>query len=723
MQIQTRNTRSMRAAAGRILLAGFLAAVAGQSQTPVRDRFLPIPGWAGTFSWSMKEEGEGQDQLYSYKWKMQSSASGTLQLDQRDPDWTNDRWAGWIGAVRGTLTVNHSITMTPLKPSPILCTITRVTQGSYPIGTDIRGNPTRVRLIMGPDGVTYDLEIVDGSRAPVERTQTTSGPAACGKTSSEKNTEPWFYSQRHLALPQTGVTLNGTVKLKEVWEPDWGLVYDGSAVKLYYEPVITWNLAPPSADDIDLIVDPLDYKKWRPTAGTGGTPGEPLSITAELKTKDGKTPQVKASRIVWELRDTSREPGYAMNAPIQNPGKDYDLRFGDTDRLVIDDAEGQKASTYPADPATGTTTAVARVVPSDWGGWSTLKVTAELMDGRKVEGHLAGEDATKDIRLPKRFPDSSIAEIWLEQNKMTGSGDRDDDEDNPEGDLNRGDGLTLYEEYRGFIEAGRHIEGNPRKKDYFIRNKGTGKLLPGIKMFASLSGLEVHYKFQDTEFASDRVMNRNFSAGPHRVDQHGIVILLNPTIHGFMRAVGGPGNPKMIRYVEVPAKGIVTGLPMGQEESDYRNTSLVHELLHACNVWHHGDKYTEVRWQRRPGTEIVLEDGKEVDVRTEAGDPASSQVAVQANDVVLGEQQGVHSGPDNCVMRYDDAKAYRSQADPKVRYVVEEAAGSALCNAFVGTGVNDSGHKPQSRYGNAASGRGFCRSQILVNDAVTAPRR
>lgn len=91
--------------------------------------------------------------------------------------------------------------------------------------------------------------------------------------------------------------------------------------------------------------------------------------------------------------------------------------------------------------------------------------------------------------------------------------------------------------------------------------------------------------------------------------------------------------------------------------------------------------------------------------------------------VVLGEPHGLHSGPDTCVMRYDDATAYRSQADSKVRYIVEEAVGTGLCNGFVGTGVNDSGHQPQSRYGDARSGRGFCRSQILVNDAVTAPRR
>jgi hypothetical protein len=218
-------------------------------------------------------------------------------------------------------------------------------------------------------------------------------------------------------------------------------------------------------------------------------------------------------------------------------------------------------------------------------------------------------------------------------------------------------------------------------------------------------------------------MNRNFSAGPHRVDQHGVIILVNPTIHGFLRAVGGPGNPKMIRYIEVPAKGIVTGLPLGQEALDYWNTSLAHELFHACNVWHHGEESTEVRWTRQPGTETVLENGVAVDVRTEADQPAWSEIKVKGKDVVLGDPHGLHSGPDTCVMRYDDATGYRSLAEPKVRYIVEEAAGTVLCDGFVGTGVNDSSHTPQSRYGNARNGRGFCRSQILVNDAVTAPRR
>jgi hypothetical protein len=92
-------------------------------------------------------------------------------------------------------------------------------------------------------------------------------------------------------------------------------------------------------------------------------------------------------------------------------------------------------------------------------------------------------------------------------------------------------------------------------------------------------------------------------------------------------------------------------------------------------------------------------------------------------EIRLGEFQGQCSGVEECVMRYDNCTAYASRRTPGKRYWVDENWGNSRCATELGTGVNKQGRLPQDRYGPAADGRGKCKTQILVNDAVTAPRR
>ena len=68
-------------------------------------------------------------------------------------------------------------------------------------------------------------------------------------------------------------------------------------------------------------------------------------------------------------------------------------------------------------------------------------------------------------------------------------------------------------------------------------------------------------------------------------------------------------------------------------------------------------------------------------------------------------------------MRYDLSPAYRSKTDPVLRYWTgpsSERIGQRLCTRPTGTGVNDAGRKPESRYGDASYGD--CVHQICVND-------
>ena len=85
----------------------------------------------------------------------------------------------------------------------------------------------------------------------------------------------------------------------------------------------------------------------------------------------------------------------------------------------------------------------------------------------------------------------------------------------------------------------------------------------------------------------------------------------------------------------------------------------------------------------------------------------------------LGEKHSEYAGDQECLLRYSDKQAYESDADSKARYIPDESQWkmrTTLCTSGAGTGVNDASHKPQSRYGDAAAGRGNCRDQIRVSD-------
>ncbi|MFT3782139.1 MAG: hypothetical protein QM790_08990 [Nibricoccus sp.] len=94
-------------------------------------------------------------------------------------------------------------------------------------------------------------------------------------------------------------------------------------------------------------------------------------------------------------------------------------------------------------------------------------------------------------------------------------------------------------------------------------------------------------------------------------------------------------------------------------------------------------------------------------------------------DGAVGVEHGEHSGQERCLLRYYFARFYEMKSGKKGYYMVTpgtERIGLELCRDGKGTGVNAPGFKPQSRYGDAASGAGDCFSQICPNDAIP-PRK
>jgi hypothetical protein len=556
-------------------------------------------------------------------------------------------------------------------------------------------------------------------------------------------------------LPASGTTILASVSL--------------SAPSQIGVPV-TWtmNLSLTPKQDLDLIITIPGYSTWRPTAGhlekdTGlDALGHYnlLEIQALLVNKTTQQPvDFPPDKVTFQLVEISHEPGVAMNWPQQGSAtSDPDMTF-DLDQNP--ECNGAAETCTFRDPVTleivspfppNILPISAFLSPHDWGGWATLNVTANV-GGQSVPGHIQNvctgcnpNDA--NILLPQRQPASHIADNWKTIFGIPlSTSDLDDSENAPPNGYGQppGDGLTLWEEYRGFYmgcsgnsaparpEGTRgakcqHVEGNPARKDLFVVN--LTKLDAGIELFDSTSLLQVHFRGLRLDeigrlgTSSYRVINFNHSAGAHEVDQHALVLDWGTEDLGFSQAVNiagmpkRPGLPKEIDHIEI------TPVYESQNPNDeILSITVAHELAHSVSIWHHGDLDGPEYWDRDsngnlteqdvdPGTGTVFAFPKRVIyLMSEDEDPADLSNALTGENLnflslprkvnvgnricglappFTSKMNGQHSGDEASYMRYHHAYAYIPQGFPQVRFFTAgEEVGMDLTDNPGGTGVNE----------------------------------
>jgi hypothetical protein len=465
---------------------------------------------------------------------------------------------------------------------------------------------------------------------------------------------------------------------------------------------VSWNLAP-VPPDLDVIVTIPGYDTWRPTAGKNETDiaGNLLTIQAQLVKKSTLQTAVGIVPEKWSfnLVKVSNEPGVAMNWPsvqdrIDPLNSPPDMTFNKQINLAINpiltisnnDRLGEINN--PSQTPNPQQAAVT-LVPFDWGGWATLNVTATVF-GVPIKGHLQlpnGQNV-RDIPLPLRQPGSNIADIWKTQNNVPlSTPDSDDSEVDPQGRSDCvGDGFTLYEEYRGFMENGKHIEGDPHNKDFFILNEIGADAEPGIFLFTALTGLTVHKDIQRNEVETtprpilkvdgvpiegNPLINFNVGQGAFEVQQHGVLLITCDGFDGGQtlwpnagQTVGNqvfaadhaqPGITDLICMQERDAPGTIN--PGNTHAGSITpinallqyDVSVAHELLHSVGVLHHGDRDDE---GSRSFTLLFPNDP-----RNTTGQPVL-QLAGQ-NVLVLDEQ----SGQDQAVNLWNGLLALAQRCD------------------------------------------------------------
>ena len=537
----------------------------------------------------------------------------------------------------------------------------------------------------------------------------------------------------------------------------------------------------PTYDNLEVEVTIEGYDEWRPkgTVADPKQPGNHVIAHATLKNKDGspasELPPVR--RFIFELKETSREPGICLNWPLDAKDNDPDLRLSgapmggelsqEDQKLVIKDVpKDEQQQPY----------AQAQVDSYDFGGRAELRVTCELEDGRQIVGLLKEPQGSVDIvRLPKMNAPGWIAESWRNEQGVSKLAD-DDDQEKVEGQDYKGDGFTLYEEYRGFVENGVHVEGDPKKKDLFILNLADVATRSGVSLFEQLSKVKTHARLRDGKEMTQeaRLMNGNHRAAPHRVDQHGVVLShVGAGKGGYTSSSEGADDKKAFRprytnsvYIEPPdaAFGLFSASVRERYGIDHLNPSqlyaaaVAHELLHSIGVDHHGESRLLVRWgyfQRKDNpqnptgkprftvntgssqTLTLLWEDTQTSVAENQQAIYDQQIASSASGqqdyykdaaeywcnylTFAGPLRGTDSGDEACVMRYYFATAYEAKGKTNTFYVMRPGVKqpeTSLCKDPKGTGGNAASHQPQPRFGDAAGGRGDCFANICPNDAI-----
>ena len=371
----------------------------------------------------------------------------------------------------------------------------------------------------------------------------------------------------------------------------------------------------PELDDVEVEVTIEGYANWRPF-GSVAKPteaGNHLMARATLLPKGGRAqnlPKVKGFRFA--LLDTSREPGVAINWPLGATDKDYDLRLTAAPAFagtLADNAQEISIETTQEDEHAHPFV-LAQIDSYDFGGRASLSVICTLADGREVVGQMKGEGENEElIRLPKMLGPDWIAEVWRKDKKVEKL-EADSDEEKVEGQEHNGDGYTLYEEYRGWVEAGKHIEGAPDKKDFFVLNEIGADAKGGIALFERVSKLRVHSLLQPAEMSEiERLMNGNHRDAPHRqVDQHGVYLVNTSGQGSFGAGTEEVKNnsrgytayrPGLVSRVRVETKGRYDGLFSNDRTASFNvserdasfayDRGVAHELLHTVGADHHGE--------------------------------------------------------------------------------------------------------------------------------------
>jgi hypothetical protein len=470
------------------------------------------------------------------------------------------------------------------------------------------------------------------------------------------------------------------------------------------------------------------------------------TVTAKLYQRDARRPGVwlpspaAKRRIALTFVRRSNEPGRNLNTDLEEGPQDApDLFMGQQHHW------GAECTDDPLGLAQyGTCTTledendfVFRIMSHDDGAYGAVEASCDRCVplrpigpkrfGRGGAFPIGLEEPVREKRaalVPRDDNGNQIADGYVLE-KMYVVLATDDDEDEPVGNGTKGDGLSAYEEYRGFLNvAGEHVRTSWTRKDVFVEN------LEGLPTgtFQEASGLDVH-EIDDTQHRQ-RVINFN-SRFARLVDQHGLRLWTEDL--GKSRLGGSKiGPPRNVPGVFINLQRFTTAMTAdgleGTHSHRFTRTDafkprlpdhiaggtaiftlsdvVAHEMGHAVGMRHHGDSEVYEEWWQPPA--------RENEATQQRGPRHTSEQLCGYTlpaPVVFGHKHNQSSGDLVCLMRYPTQGVAFKQEDGSVQCRGRSPARDSFCERPDGTGWNQ---------GNRVAGhaaRGNCKGQIVVNDS------
>jgi hypothetical protein len=468
----------------------------------------------------------------------------------------------------------------------------------------------------------------------------------------------------------------------------------------------------------------LDYpdQKWVPTDNNSVTVKSYLTYIDKIKDTSWKPAFAHQCRIMFfDLESVSHEKGTCMNDPVPADAKqcpDLLLNNEEKQEAFNEDPSSSKATCGKTGYFTQARTQEpekeykAIVHSEDFGSYGFIRSFANTIDkSGKITGSPpfyisiplkvsekkhpldnAKTKRAKDIQypdnrvnIPKDVDENRIADGgWTAEGNahVNDPVHNTSDEDNtPVGDGFKGDGLTAYEEYRGFkvLSKGQvvHIRTNPAIKDLFIHNpKGLV-----LDLFRSASHLSVH-EINANQFVDDskRVINSNSNPELHlKFNQLGLYLSTDEKIGCAVDAVllgiadgptCAPAPPNYITKVIIFEKKIneyKTTRNWTQAMISQKITQVTaHELAHSCNVYHHGDVIDQAQGQRSGNIDCIMRYDNYDHTLEKIGDifcDSPKGTGSNANNQAFGDAN-VKLCRGNCI------KKFRISGDPEHPYHV-----------------------------------------------------